>query len=58
MRRKSNRTTKSEVNYREEEDTERETGSDDTKEKKEFEISESEKEDLNKKADIKYATKN
>ena len=41
-----------------EEDTERETGSDKNKEKKESEISESEREDMNKKVDIKYATKN
>ena len=52
LRRKSNRTTKHDVNYVEE-DTERETGSDNTKE-----ISESEREDMNKKVDIKYATKN
>ena len=57
LRRKSNRTTKCDVNYMEE-DTKRETGSDDTKEKKESEISESEREDMNKKVDIKYATKN
>ena len=57
MRRKSNRTTKCDVNYMEE-DTEREVGSDETKEKKESKISESEREDMNKKVDIKYATKN
>ena len=57
MQRKSNRTTKHDVNYMEE-DTKRETGSDETKEKKESEISESEREDMNKKVDIKYATKN
>ena len=57
LRRKGNRTTKRDVNYMEE-DTERETGSDETKEKKESEISESEREDINKKVDIKYATKN
>ena len=57
LQRKSNRTTKCDVNYTEE-DTKRETGSDETKEKKESEISESEREDMNKKVDIKYATKN
>ena len=57
LRRKSNRTTTHEVNYMEE-DTERKTGSDDTKENKESEILESEREDMNKKVDIKYATKN